>query len=45
VFNIDGASMDQEGNPRVAEVANGRVQNPARSPALIPSFWQASRSF
>jgi hypothetical protein len=38
LFNIHGASVDQEGSLYVAEVANGRVQKFRPWPGLNPEF-------
>jgi peptidylamidoglycolate lyase len=38
LFNIHGASVDQEGNLYVAEVANGRVQKFRPRPGANPEF-------
>jgi streptogramin lyase len=38
LFNMHGASVDQEGNLYVAEVANGRVQKFRPRPGANPAF-------
>jgi len=44
LFNMHGASVDQQGNLYIAEVANGRARNSARVPARIRISWWANRS-
>jgi hypothetical protein len=38
LFNMHGASVDQEGNLSIAEVANGRVQKFHPRPGANPKF-------